>query len=64
MLARSRGIYFGFDASTGDLLVLGEPVAADILAELLEALQVDFETYRALLASEGKHFLSRIRTAG
>lgn len=36
----------------------------EILDELLLALQVDFATYRELLASEGKYFLSRIRTAG
>lgn len=36
----------------------------EILDELLEALQVDFATYRVLLASEGRIFLTRIVTAG
>ena len=36
----------------------------EILDELLVALQVDYLTYRELLATEGKYFLSRIRTTG
>lgn len=47
---------------SGKLLIMDTEIGEALLEELLEALQMDFPTYQALLASEGKDFLSRLRT--